>query len=62
MNAKGLDFEEINLDGKEEELRALRERTKYLTVPQIFIGEKMIGGYTELAGMNANGDLDRMMG
>lgn len=60
LKTKGLEFEEINLDGKEEELRALRERTKYLTVPQIFIGDKMIGGYSELAGLNASGELDRM--
>ncbi len=62
MSGKGIEFEEINLDGKEDELRALRERTRYLTVPQIFINEKLIGGYTELAGLNANGDLDRMLG
>ena len=61
LEGKGLPFEEINLEGKDEELQALRKRTNYFTVPQIFIGEKMIGGYTELAGLNASGELDKMV-
>ena len=31
------------------------------TVPQIIIGEKYIGGYTELLAINQSGELDRML-
>lgn len=48
LKGKGLDFEEINLDGKEDELESLKNRTGHRTIPQIFIDDKFIGGYNEL--------------
>lgn len=61
LTSKGVSFEEINLDGKDAEFQALKERTGWKTVPQIFIGEKMIGGYTDLAALDASGELDKML-
>ncbi len=61
LESKGIAFEEINLDGKDEELHALRTRTGWRTVPQIFIGEEMIGGYTDLAALEASGKLEKML-
>lgn len=61
LKAKGIEFEEINLDGKDDELEALRNRTNFKTVPQIFINDKMIGGYTDLAALDQSGELDKMM-
>lgn len=55
MKGKGLEFEEINLDGKDDELKRLRERTGLMTVPQIFIDGEMIGGFAELAQMDSQG-------
>jgi len=62
LNRKGIPFEEINLDGKDAELQALRARTGQRTVPQIFIDGKLIGGFTELAALDARGELDKMIG
>jgi len=47
----------VNLDGKDDELKKLRERTGHRTVPQIFIDGKMIGGFSELAQLDADGKL-----
>lgn len=58
---KGVTFQEINLDGKERELRELKERTGLRTVPQIFIGEKLIGGYQDLAALDVKGELDPLL-
>ena len=58
LRQKGIAFEEINLSGREAELNALKARTGMMTVPQIFIGEELIGGYMELADLEAQGDLD----
>jgi glutaredoxin 3 len=55
---KGVEFEEIVLDGKDDELQALRERTGFRTVPQIFIGEEMIGGFTEMMSLEQSGELE----
>ena len=57
LTAKGLPFKEINLEGKEKELAELKARTGWRTVPQIFIDNKLIGGFTELAAMDARGEL-----
>ena len=62
LSGKGIPFEEINLDGKDKELQELRQRTGQRTVPQIFIGEKLIGGYSDLADLDSKGELDRMVG
>jgi glutaredoxin 3 len=62
LSGKGIPFEEINLDGKDQELQALREKTGQRTVPQIFFGEKLIGGFSDLAALDSNGELDRMIG
>lgn len=62
LSGKGIPFEEINLDGKDEELQALRNKTGQRTVPQIFIGEKMIGGFSDLVALDSKGELDRLVG
>ena len=62
LKKKGVAFEEINLDGKDSELMALRDRTGLRTVPQIFIGDTMIGGFNELAALDSKGELNKMLG
>ena len=58
LESKGVNFEEIVLDDQPEELENLRERTGMHTVPQIFIGEELIGVFTELAQLEQKGELD----
>lgn len=62
LKEKGVNFEEINLDGKPDELNSLREKTGMRTVPQIFIGEELIGGYSELSSLDQEGKLDTLLG
>ena len=62
LNRKGVKFEEINLDGKDDELTKLRERTGQRTVPQIFIDGKLVGGFTDLAALDSRGELDALLG
>lgn len=59
LQQKGFDFEEIVLDGKDEELEKLRNKTQQKTVPQIFVGDEFIGGYSELAALETTGELDK---
>lgn len=61
LSRKGVPFEEINLDGKDQELADLRARTGFRTVPQIFIAGKMIGGFQDLAQLDSRGELDPML-
>lgn len=57
LDEKGMPFTEVNLDGKDQELVDLRERTGQRTVPQIFIDDEFIGGFSELSAMNEAGKL-----
>ncbi len=62
LKQKGATFEEINLDGKDSELDALRKQTGLRTVPQTFIDERFIGGFSDLAALDAKGELDSLLG
>ena len=62
LKSNKIDFEEINLEDKPEELLALKDRTGWRTVPQIFFDDKLIGGYTELKALDANGELAKIFG
>lgn len=56
LSARGIPFQAIDVSNPEDKV-ALKERTGWRTVPQIFIGEEMIGGYQELAALDLSGAL-----
>jgi glutaredoxin 3 len=63
LESKGIAFEEIDTTGNHELRRWLVDvsggRT---TVPQIFIGDRAIGGYDDLRALERTGELDRLLG
>jgi len=63
LSQKGVAYEEINLQHKPDELAALKARTGLRTVPQIFFGETLIGGFSDLQKLESDGSLeDRLAG
>ncbi len=63
LKKKGVSFEEINVDGRPDLRREMAERAEgRSTVPQIFIDGTPIGGSDELAALDSDGGLDRMLG
>jgi len=62
LKRKAIPFEEINLEHQPEELVKLKQRTGWRTVPQIFINDRLIGGYQELAALDRSGELDQLLG
>ena len=58
LSSKGVDFEEIMVDSKPELFAELKAKTGMMTVPQIFINDELVGGYTELAALDDSGELD----
>jgi len=57
LNKEGIAFEEINVSlNKDKEIEMI-ERSGRRTVPQIFIKNKPIGGYTELAQLSTTVNL-----
>lgn len=61
LNRKGVPFTEHNMDGKDEELNQLKAKTGMKTVPQIFIGDHFVGGFSELSALDAEGKLDQLL-
>jgi glutaredoxin 3 len=61
LDSKNVEYEEVVLDGKDDELQQLRERTGQRTVPQIFVGDEMIGGFTEMMELDHSGELDNKL-
>jgi glutaredoxin 3 len=59
LEAKGIEYEEINLDDDPYFRQKLLDRTGGWTVPQILIDGKPIGGYTELWRLDKSGRLDK---
>lgn len=61
LSAKGLSFEERNAEENMEEFFALAEKHNHRTVPMIFIGGELIGGYTDLKAKEEAGELEKIV-
>lgn len=62
LKARGVDdLEVIRIDQDSAERAAMMERTGRRTVPQIFIGERHVGGYDELAALDRAGELTALL-
>ena len=59
LDAKGLSYAEINLEGDPHFRQTLLDLTGSWTVPQILIDGRPIGGYAELYALERSGRLDR---
>ena len=57
LQSLDLPFTEIDVSRDHEQRIWLVEATGQRTVPQIFIGQRSVGGYQELAALNRDGGL-----
>ena len=60
LERRGLEYEEIVMDEDPAFRQKLLEMTGRWTVPQIFIDDEPIGGYTELWCLERDGRLDEL--
>jgi glutaredoxin 3 len=58
LTSKGVPFNEIDIEAQPEQREEMIRRSGRYTVPQIFIGERHIGGSDELHELDAAGGLD----
>lgn len=60
---KGVSFRDIKVDEEAGQREVMARRSGgRRTVPQIFIGERHVGGYDDLAALDRAGELDRLLG
>jgi glutaredoxin 3 len=61
LTQKGVLFEQIDIGEQPEKGAQMIERTGRRTVPQIFIGERHVGGSDDLDALEVAGELDALL-
>ncbi len=62
LDGKGVAYEEIDISmGGEKRNEMLQRANGRHTVPQIFIGDRHVGGSDDLAELERNGQLDSLL-
>ena len=62
LKSKGVtDIEKIRVDLEPQRRQEMMERTGRRTVPQIYVGERHVGGYDDLAALDRAGGLDPIL-
>ena len=61
LTKKGVAFEEVNLDLHPDRWEECERRSGLETVPQIFFGDRHIGGCEDLERLSKGGELDRLI-
>lgn len=61
LEKKGVAFEEISVEGDDDLRVWLVDKTGQMTVPQIFAGERSLGGFTDIAALDGEGKLDPIL-
>ncbi len=62
LDGKGVEYQEIDVTLRSDLRHEMMARSGRRTVPQIFIGERHIGGYDDLASLDETGELDALLG
>lgn len=61
LDSKEVKYTEINVDDDPALREEMMMRTKRQSVPQILIGDLHVGGFDDLAELNHDGKLDKLL-
>jgi len=61
LERKGVSYTEIRVDLDPDKRQEMITRSRQRTVPQIFINDEAIGGYTDLVALNQSNRLDSLL-
>jgi glutaredoxin 3 len=62
LKSKGIaNIEKIRVDLEPQRRQEMMDRTGRRTVPQIYVGERHIGGYDDLSALDRAGGLDPLL-
>ncbi len=57
LSSLGATFEEVDVTNDQETLMKIVEKSHMRTVPQIFLGDECLGGYSDIAALHEQGEL-----
>lgn len=61
LSSKGVAYEEVSVEG-DDALRAwLVEKSGQMTVPQVFVGARSLGGFSDLDALDREGRLEPIL-
>jgi glutaredoxin 3 len=61
LRARDIEFREIDLAGDAEGFVELAQKTGMMTLPQVLIGDVLVGGYQETAAADQSGLLQDLL-
>ena len=61
LTARGINFQDVPLENNPALRASVMARSSRNTVPQIWIGDRHVGGYTELLALEDDGELDGLV-
>jgi glutaredoxin 3 len=61
LDGKGVAYEEVDVEGKDDLRIWLAETTGQKTVPQLFAGERSLGGFSDVDALDREGKLDPIL-
>jgi glutaredoxin 3 len=61
LSKKNVVFDEVNVEERPELRAWLARASGQRTVPQIFINNEPVGGFTDMAALERRGELDRLL-
>jgi glutaredoxin 3 len=60
LDSKGWEYEAIGVDGKPDIRQEMQNRSGRTSVPQIFFDDHHVGGFDDMAELEADGKLDAL--
>ncbi len=61
LGSKGRSWQEIDIEREPERRQEMIDRSGRYTVPQIFVGDRHVGGFDDLAALDRAGELDALL-
>lgn len=61
LDSKNVDYTDIGVDARADLRREMMQKSGRHTVPQIWIGDRHVGGYDDLARLEQQGKLDELL-
>jgi glutaredoxin 3 len=61
LTKKSVDFEDIVITDDPLRRKEMQERSGRTSVPQIFIGDTLVGGFDELCALDKSGELEELL-
>ncbi|AOV15859.1 glutaredoxin 3 [Acidihalobacter aeolianus] len=61
LDDKGVAYRDIRIDASRDLRAEMERRSGRTSVPQIFIGDRHIGGYDDMAALDMAGELDPLL-